>query len=433
MTTFPGRSAASASPRLLALVLILAATASCPREDGDCVGAEGCACTGAGGCDPGLTCGAGTCTGTPGPRSGTGASAPAAQVAPLPDSAFVFFRYGRAENGEPRIHLWSFDGISRTERLLSRLGDGLRPGFRAGGQDISPDRRWVVFAAHFVSPTSDPTFAPHTRMIWKARVDGNELVQVTPDLADPRATCRVDTDCMGGADHECDQGKCTPYAWNYAYEGAVWAPDGASLFFHFIETYCQNYGCLPSPVPINPFDPPAPNILPVQALGTAAMQIADQPGARAMRLVGMLREGCSTMYPRPSPDGGRLALAIFCGLNPTRLGIINYQTNMPEVVENASAEVTWNRAGTGLYFITSKNTEIHLVNLADKKTTLIARQTAGGTISSFALSPDERQLLLTSSSRANAEGKVAVDLYLLDLTVQPPAAEQVTRDGLSFL
>jgi Tol biopolymer transport system component len=350
------------------------------------------------------------------------------EVAPLDPAEFIFLRsYLPPDANDRRVQIWSYHAGTGKERLLSDLAGDLRLNSMAGGLALSPDRKWVAFAARF-RPTDHPDFGAFTRMIWKVRIDGELAVQVTPNLADPRASCRMDTECVGAADHECDNGKCTPYAWRYGYEHPNWAPDGGTLLFHLVETYCQNFNCLPMPV-TDPYDPNAGQ-LPAQFVGGVPMSITDTPGARPQQLPSMLGKGCSIFRPQISPDGRKLAGNYACGLDVFNLFTSNADGSSPETFRGGAGFFRWRKDSQAIYY-KAPGREIRLLNLADKTQQTVLTLASGIECTGFAISPDGQFMLL--NLEYPVEGGRRTNLFLLDLNGTPPAPQQITRDGTSFL
>ena len=131
---------------------------------------------------PGLRCSGGQCLAESG---GT-----ASPIDPLPHSTFVFFRYSLGPTNAWTYQLWALDAVSKSERLISRLDDALVPGelLVGHGLALSPDRRWVAFAAFF-RPSDHPadrSLGRYTKMVWKVSVDGKQYVRISPPLEDPR-------------------------------------------------------------------------------------------------------------------------------------------------------------------------------------------------------------------------------------------------------
>ena len=125
--------------------------------------------------------------------------APIDSVAPLPPSAFPFFRLRYVQSARDwRTQIWAYDRESNTEKLISALDDAVKGGELSGPPTLSPDRKWVLFASTFRSPKEN--YKPGLKLIWKVRVDGGEFVQMTPLPPDPRPPCNNNSECKGLAE-----------------------------------------------------------------------------------------------------------------------------------------------------------------------------------------------------------------------------------------
>ena len=222
-------------PQLLAIVLVGGCVSRTPEPPGS----GGAGYSGEGGAAPSQTGGAagsGTSdSGGSAATSGTGGTTPGSSSGALPENTFVFARASSAEP-TPIMHLYAYDFVTRTERLLSKLDDDKGQGTHTNGLAISPDRQWIAFGALRFRATPEE-ISRRQGSIWAVSPDGAQFRKLTANItpADKTGSCSRDGDCLWG--QRCRSGQCSYDGLSITPNSPTWAPDGKRLYFRWVAVW----------------------------------------------------------------------------------------------------------------------------------------------------------------------------------------------------
>ena len=152
-------------------------------------------------------------------------------MTPLPVEVLLF---ERAVSASPRlVHLYALDLRTGESRLFTDFPAEGQTGATVWGVDISPDRRWVVFAALFRPSLDDFVNATGSEIVWLVGSDGETFVRLsppTPDLGATWTTCSQDPDCPD-AQFCGSEGYCRLTFQTYEVTDPSWSPDGSGVVY----------------------------------------------------------------------------------------------------------------------------------------------------------------------------------------------------------
>jgi hypothetical protein len=390
----------------LGLILCVAACTSQAPDDGSSQ-AGGSTAPGRAGS------GGSTAVGGPGGTGGAGGPAsppPPVTIEPLPLTTFAFYRQGKLADGKDVFHLWVRDVVTGTERLVNRLDDGVS-GLRSTAGDrlsISPDRRWIALSAGFRYGDADLHLLGRSRMIWKVSADGQQLVRISPPIADWRASCTPTLPASSdecSADMFCDVNsrKCTFDFWTEGYEHPVWSPDGQTIFAHFGVTACDNVGCQK----FNAFH------FPHIALGKA-VTMPNQPMAPARNIPLPQGSPCSTHETIVSPDGSQIVAEHSRCFARDSSGLLvagSDGSNPVEIPRRECDHMEWRADGKAVYC--ARNSDLLLITIPDGQTSTVLTLDKTMVFLHFTLSTDGRWMVAEIRQGDRA------DLYAVDLQATP--------------
>jgi hypothetical protein len=361
-----------------------------------------------------------------GGNSGTGGGVttppvnPAA-IEPLPPNSVAFFKgHVRQDINAWRAQIWAYELDTKKQRMVTDLDDNVSFENLAGGLELSPDRKWMAFSAFFRTlPTS---YSVHTNLIWKVSVDGKQFVQVTPLPTDTRQRCDAQTACTGLAEQVCEEGRCTPFAWKLAYEGATWAPNSQTLMFHLVERYCVMYFCKNWTFTY----PPGPWVT-----NASVAVLSDQPGVEPKPIPAPALKDCSRSNPMITPDGKRLAVIYDCA------GASGVQVSDPDgsnskvVLKGTLRQMAWAPDGTAIYYLDGNNKQLVRLDLNTNAQQVLLDTPADDPLrmGHFTVSADGHWLFFNQIEVKTDKS----DVYLYDLTHAMPGIQKLTEDGVSSL
>ncbi len=185
----------------------------------------------------------------PSPNNSTtipGGGSTNADIQPLSEDTLVFWRF-KDENGLDVIHLYAYDTASKKETLLSNLDDDGKSGTdHVGHLSISPDRRWIAFAAFFRPTQADLNIGLATQSIWVVSADGKVFKRLTLPMDDGAKSCTTDNECVSGGYCQglAGHSHCRPRNFNMEVDTPTWTPDGQTVYFNFTETWWTSGGML---------------------------------------------------------------------------------------------------------------------------------------------------------------------------------------------
>jgi Tol biopolymer transport system component len=358
--------------------------------------------------------------GTGGNQGGQPPETPGA-ITPLPASTFVYYRMTQ-EGDRSYGHLWSYDVVSKQNRLISKLDNSIGSLRSIAGDRlaISPDRKWIAFAAHFRPSKADEFLAGRTTMIWKVSADGAQFVRISAPLKDWRkpcsAGCDSDTFCEPSSD------LCTVAGWSWQFEHPSWSPDGKKIFAHLGTTACWQVSCLPSVV--------TPNVPAVTAISEVVV-MNDQPMSPHTVVTRPAERACNTATPAVSPDGKRLAVDYSHCFGSSSWGVMvsdldgsNYQTIGSEICNH----IAWRSDSAGVYC--SHGNKLSFFSV-DKTQTTLLNFPADLKVDHFTFSPDGRWFV-ANLQRGNGTYIAVADLNATPITDDANfKTDFVTDDGVS--
>jgi Tol biopolymer transport system component len=327
---------------------------------------------------------------------------------PLPTTSFVFAKILR--RGQPERwdnHLYAFDKLTGEEHLISVLDDNGMTGTWLQGLAISPDRRWIAFAAdNFRLDDADRTVGIQTMgSIWLVSVDGKQFKRLTPPFA-------LDAACF--SEKRCRE------EFQSSLRDPTFAPDGGTIYYEHATTRPETKGDY--------------------SYNWRLAQIPTGGGTPTF-----LREppGCSNpVAPSVSPSGHSLVALQDCpeglglyewNLNPISLGRQLYRGRMGDV------PAVWSSDGTKAFFgvvdeaatnngATTKY-GLYAWDACEEQGRIVFSAPGGAEPSSPALSPDDGTLVVEMRDYPPAASGSAFDIFALD--VKSATLTKLTHDGNS--
>jgi Tol biopolymer transport system component len=198
-------------------------------------GAMGGASTGSGG-GAGLTGSGGLGAGGAGGTAAGGSGS--ASWNPLPATTLVFAKRVRSSAD----YLYAYDTATNTATLISVLDDNGSIGTIVRGIALSPDHKWIAFAAAFRLSTSDVGASARTSdAIWLVSVDGSTYSRLTPTptFTNTNTTpCSADAACTAlGMTCDVTYQQCRYMNFTMTLQNPSWSPSGDTVWFDYQETW----------------------------------------------------------------------------------------------------------------------------------------------------------------------------------------------------
>jgi Tol biopolymer transport system component len=157
-----------------------------------------------------------------------------ASWSPLPLTTLVFAKTVRSGAN----HLYAYDIATNAATRISVLDDDGLTGTIVNGIALSPDRKWIAFAATFrPSATDVGASAATSDAIWLVSVDGSTYRRLTPTFPNAYTTpCSADIACTAmGMTCNLTYQQCRYKNFTMTVENPSWAPSGDTVWFDYQE------------------------------------------------------------------------------------------------------------------------------------------------------------------------------------------------------
>jgi len=155
-----------------------------------------------------------------------------ASWSPLPLTTLVFAKTVRSGAN----HLYAYDIATNAATRISVLDDDGSTGTIVNGIALSPDRKWIAFAATFRPSATDVGASAATAdAIWLVSVDGSTYRRLTPTFPNATTTpCSADIACTAlGMTCNLTYQQCRYKNFTMTVENPSWAPSGDTVWFDY--------------------------------------------------------------------------------------------------------------------------------------------------------------------------------------------------------
>jgi Tol biopolymer transport system component len=282
-------------------------------------------------------------------------------------------------------HIVAMDYATRQERVIATLAQPNAAGWNVDGMAVSPDRTHVVFASLYGPTQQDSMTGMATNRIWRMNTDGSDMLRLTPVFAGGEATTQIDV------------------------RNPSFSPDGQSVYYEYGE-YTGSWYVAPWWV------------------------AAD--GSAVPSLVQSEPDCTINSNPTFNPVTGDLLLKHTVCLGGTHGGYFLYPKGgggPVHLVDDQGIDLSptppvFSADGGGFLFVARTSDQIQSLYLYVFDTQQIVTVVAGAAgvdVVDGALSSDVQHVVYCVKQGGTT------DLWMLDVTVDPPSNVPLTSDGAS--